>query len=74
MSDNGPQYSSNEFNIFANNHNFGHVTSSPLFPLSNGQVESAMQAVKKLLKRSDDPCMTLLTSLQWSNFHLWNYS
>ena len=72
MSDNGPQYSSSEFNVFAKKYNFSHVTSSPLFPQSNGQVERAVQTVKKLLKRSDDPYMVLLTycstPLQWCNF------
>ena len=72
MSDNGPQYSSNEFNVFAKKYNFSHVTSSPLFPQSNGQVERAIQTVKKLLKRSDDPYMALLTyrstPLHWCNF------
>ena len=72
MSDNGPQYSSNEFKVFAKKYNFSHVTSSPLFPQSNGQVEHAVQTVKRLLKRSDDPYMALLTyrstPLQWCNF------
>ena len=72
MSDNGPQYSSNEFNVFAKKYNFSHVTSSPLFPQSNGQVKRAVQTVKKLRKRSDDPYMALLTyrntPLQWCNF------
>ena len=50
ISDNGPQYSSNEFDTFAKKYNFHHVTSSPLFPQSNGQVEQAVQTVKRLLK------------------------
>ena len=60
ISDNGPQYSSNEFDTFSK-YNFHHVTSSPLFPQSNGQVERAVQTVKRLLKRSDDAYMALLT-------------
>ena len=72
MSDNGPQYSSNEFKVFANKYNFSHVTNSLLFSQSNGQVECAVQTVKRLLKRSDDPYMALLTyrstPLQWCNF------
>ena len=50
MSDKGPQYSSNGFNAFAKKYNFNRVTSSLLFPQSNGQVECAVQTVKKLLK------------------------
>ena len=71
ISDNGPQYSSNEFDTFAKKYNFHHVTSSPLFPQSNGQVERAVQTVKRLLKRSDDAYMALLTyrstPLPWCN-------
>ena len=72
ISDDGPQYSSNEFDTFAKKYNFNHITSSPLFPQSNGQVERAVQTVKRLMKRSDDPYMALLTyrstSLPWCNF------
>ena len=72
MSDNGPQYSSNEFDAFAKLYNFQHSTSSPLFPQSNGQAERAVQTVKKLLRRSDDPYIALLTfcstPIPWCNF------
>ena len=72
ISDNGPQYSSNEFDAFAKKYNFNHINSSPLFPQSNGQVERPVQAVKRLLKQSDGPYMALLTyrttPLPWCNF------
>jgi len=61
ISDNGPQYSSKEFAAFTKLNNFHHATSSPLFPQSNGQAEQAVQTVKKLLRRLDDPYMALLT-------------
>ena len=37
ISDNGPQYSSQEFKTFAREYNFSHVTSIPLYPRSNAQ-------------------------------------
>ena len=35
MSDNGPQFSSQEFAEFATRYHFKHITSSPLYPTSN---------------------------------------
>lgn len=49
--DNGPQYSANEFAIFCQKWSFDHVTSSPHFPRSNGLAERFVQTAKTLLKR-----------------------
>ena len=64
-SDNGPQFSSQEFKNFVNNYQFQHDISSPHFPSSNGQAERAVQTVKNLLKNSTDPFLApeLLLSL-----------
>ena len=53
-SDNGPHYSSQEFADFSKAYSFKHITSSPLYPQSNGQVERTVQTVKKILKHSED--------------------
>ena len=71
VSDNGPQYSSQEFTEFAGDYSFHHVTSSPHYPQSIGQVERTVKTVKKLLSGSNDPCLSLLayctTPLPWCN-------
>ncbi|XP_037782060.1 uncharacterized protein K02A2.6-like [Penaeus monodon] len=64
-SDNGRQYSSEEFVKFASNWEFEHITSSPHYPQSNGFIEKTVQTVKNTInkaKRSNqDPDMALLT-------------
>ena len=37
VTDNGPQFSSNEFQVFAKSWSFNHVTTSPCYPQSNGK-------------------------------------
>lgn len=68
-SDNGPQYSSQEFADFAKAYGISHIRSSPYYPQGNGQVERTVKTVKGLIKDSDDPCLSLLayrtTPLPW---------
>lgn len=50
-SDNGPQYSSEEFKAFAAKWSFDHETSSPHFPRANGLAERYVQTAKLILKK-----------------------
>ena len=64
VSDNGPQLVSHEFNRFAAEWEFKHVTSSPHHHKANGKAESAVKVTKNLFKKalrdSRDPWLTLL--------------
>ena len=52
VSDNGPQFSSQEFSAFARMYGFKHSTSSPYFAQSNGKAEKGVQIVKRLMTKS----------------------
>lgn len=64
ISDNGPQFASQEFLDFTSNWDFEHCTSSPHHPNANGKVESAVKAAEKMLTKCamsrTDPCIALL--------------
>ena len=72
VSENGPQYSSQEFANFSREYNFTHTTSSPHYPQSNGLAERMVRTVKNLLCKSSDPYSALLayrrTPLPWCGY------
>ena len=61
VSDNGPQYASQQFKNFASEYNFVSVTSSPRYAQGNGEAERAVRTVKNILTKSPDPYLGLLS-------------
>lgn len=50
VSDNGVQFTSEKFKAFVDAHDIRHVLTSPGFPATNGQAESAVKVIKKGVK------------------------
>ena len=49
-SDQGPQFTSKAFKDFAKCWGFQHITSSPIYPQSNGKAEATVKSMKKLIR------------------------
>ena len=64
ISDNGPQFVSEEFKKFSMEWMFNHVTTSPYHSQSNGMVESSVKIAKNILRTSmtanEDPWLAIL--------------
>ena len=53
VSDNGPQFTSNEFGQFVRANGIRHIKSAPYHPASNGQVERFIRTMKRSLRASE---------------------
>ena len=67
-SDNGPQVTSTDFQDFAKEWEFKHVTSSPHYAQSNGKVKNAVKTTKSILNKAQaDNLYPYLALLDWRN-------
>ena len=64
VSDNGPQFSSQESKVFKDCYEFDHVTSFPTYPQSNGMAENAVKTAQRImlkaLEAGSDPYLGFL--------------
>ena len=52
VTNNGPQYISNDFQKFSSSWGFKHTLTSPYHPKANGLAEKCVQIIKNILKKS----------------------
>ena len=60
VSDNGGQYTSEQFKKFMQEYGIKHVLSSPKRPLGNSESGRAVQTCKRLLEKAKDPYIALM--------------
>lgn len=63
VSDNGPQFTSDEFKWFCKSNGVRHITGAPYHPSTNGAIEQAVQTMKKSLKSTVNESGTIQTKL-----------
>ena len=63
VSDNDPQFTSDEFKWFCKSNGIRHITSAPYHPSTNGAIERTVQTMKKSLKSTVNESGTIQTKL-----------
>lgn len=63
VSDNGPQFISDEFAAFMKSNGIKHIRCAPYHPASNGAVERLVQTFKKAMKTNTDTSFALASFL-----------
>jgi len=63
VSDNAPQFTSDEFKSFCKSNGICHITGVPYHPSTNGAIECAIQTMKKSLKLTANEQGTIQTKL-----------
>ena len=68
ISDNGPNYTSEEFRQLTQAWDFQHLSASPHYPKSNGKAESAVKIMKSIItKANKDGADVWKAILEWRN-------
>ena len=67
LSDNGPQYISQEFVNFAKEYDFKLITRSPYYARATGKAESCVKEAKKMLKNSGNDLLSSAAVSLWKN-------
>ena len=64
ITDNGPQFTAENFKMFSKDWEFEHKTSSPYYPQSNGKAENAVKVAKAIMTKAkashSDPYLSIL--------------